>query len=114
MVNVGLSNVSNAVPAPLRPLLNRTYLVMLMAVGVDAVIMDPLDHDLMEWIRVVQQRDGTSGLNTLLLKLHDTVQAGAELEPSDVDFSDPEQVAVWKTVQVLLNKVIYTDSYLRL
>jgi hypothetical protein len=27
---------------------------------------------------------------------------------------DPEQIAIWKTVQVLLNKVIYTDSYLRL
>jgi hypothetical protein len=25
---------------------------------------------------------------------------------------DPEQAAVWKTVQVLLNKVIYADSYL--
>jgi len=31
-----------------------------------------------------------------------------------VDMSDPQQVEVWKTVQVLLNKVIYTDSYLRL
>jgi hypothetical protein len=36
-----------------------------------------------------------------------------ELEPSDVDMSDPEQVDIWKTVQVLLNKVIFTDSYLR-
>jgi hypothetical protein len=27
---------------------------------------------------------------------------------------DPQQVEIWKTVQVLLNKVIYTDSYLRL
>ncbi len=36
-----------------------------------------------------------------------------ELEPSDVDMSDPEQADIWKTVQVLLNKIIYTDSYLR-
>jgi hypothetical protein len=28
--------------------------------------------------------------------------------------SDPQQADIWKTVQVLLNKVIYTDSYLRL
>ncbi len=114
LVNVGLSNVSNAVPAPLRPLLNRTYLVMLMAVGVDAVILDPLDHDLMETIRIVQQRDASTPLGALYLKLHDAVAAGGELEPSDVDLSDPDQAAVWKTVQVLLNKVIYTDSYLRL
>ena len=35
-----------------------------------------------------------------------------ELSKSDVDEDDPEQVAIWKTVQVLLNKVIYADSYL--
>lgn len=113
LVNVGLSNVSNAVPAPLRPLLNRTYLVMLMAVGVDAVILDPLDRELMETIRIVQQRDASTPLGALYLKLHDAVAAGGELEPSDVDLNDPAQAAVWKTVQVLLNKVIYTDSYLR-
>ena len=27
--------------------------------------------------------------------------------------TDPEQADIWKTVQILLNKVIYADSYLR-
>jgi hypothetical protein len=36
-----------------------------------------------------------------------------ELQPEDVDMDDPEQAAIWKTVQVLLNKVIYTDAYLQ-
>ena len=36
-----------------------------------------------------------------------------ELQPEDVDMGDPEQAAIWKTVQILLNKVIYTDAYLR-
>jgi hypothetical protein len=31
----------------------------------------------------------------------------------DVDLNDPKQVDVWKTVQVLQNKVIYADSYLQ-
>ncbi|MBI3762307.1 MAG: hypothetical protein HY260_10665 [Chloroflexi bacterium] len=114
MVNAGLSNVSNQVPTPMRPLLNRTYLVMLMAVGLDAAIIDPLDHELMETIRIVQQRDGSTPAGALYLKLHDAVAAGAELEPTDVDMNDPKQAEIWKTVQVLLNKVIYTDSYLRL
>jgi hypothetical protein len=35
-----------------------------------------------------------------------------ELSIDDVDMSDPQQAAVWKTVQILLNKVIYADSYL--
>jgi hypothetical protein len=49
----------------------------------------------------------------LLLNLYDAVAAGEELSPDAVDFSDPDQLAIWKTVQILLNKVIYADSYLR-
>ena len=114
LTNGGLSNVSNAVPAEMRPLLNRTYMVMLMGAGIDIVIADPLDAALMEWIRVVEARDDSSALNRLLLTLHDRVAAMEELQPEDVDMSDPQQADIWKTVQVLLNKIIYTDSYLRL
>jgi cobalamin-dependent methionine synthase I len=109
----GLSNVSNKVPAESRSLLNRTYLAMLMSVGLDAIIADPLDRRLMEVIRVVEQRDDGTPVGRLLLALYDATAAQQELEPSQVDMSDPEQVAIWKTVQVLLNKTIFTDSYLR-
>jgi len=113
LTNAGLSNVSNQVPHKLRPLLNRTYMVMLMGAGVDMVIADPLDRDLMEWIRIVEERDDSTAVGRLLLKLHDAVANMEELQPEDVDFDDPEQVDIWKTVQVLLNKVIYSDAYLR-
>lgn len=113
LTNGGLSNVSNAVPHEMRPLLNQTYMVMLMGAGIDMVIADPLDEALMEWIRIVEERDDSTTLNQLLLKLHDRVEAMEELQPEDVDMSDPMQADIWKTVQVLLNKVIYTDSYLR-
>jgi hypothetical protein len=36
-----------------------------------------------------------------------------ELEAGDVDMNEPDQVAIWKTYQVLMNKIIYTDNYLR-
>ena len=111
---VGLSNVSNQVPVPMRSLLNRTYLAMLLAVGLDAAIVDPLDEKQMQVLRWIETRDESVGLARLYLRLFDAVAAGAELEPSSVEMSDPEQVEVWKTVQVLQNKVIYTDSYLRL
>ncbi len=114
MTVVGLSNVSNQVPAEMRPLLNRVYMVMLMAVGLDAAIVDPLDKDLMEAIRIVEARDESTPVGALYLKLHDAVAAGEELEPDQVNLADPLQADVWKSVQVLLNKVIYTNSYLRL
>ncbi len=114
MTVVGLSNVSNQVPAEMRPRLNQVYMVMLMAVGLDAAILDPLDRKLMDIIRIVETRDSSTPVGALYLKLHDAVAAGEELQPEDVDMSDAEQVEIWKTVQVLLNKIIYTDSYLRL
>ncbi len=112
-VNVGLSNVSNQVPADMRPLLNRVYCVMLMGVGMNTMIADPLDRKLAEFIRIVEKRDQSTSLGRLLLALHDAVQGGEELSAAAVDMSDPDQVAIWKTVQILLNKVIYADSYLR-
>jgi 5-methyltetrahydrofolate corrinoid/iron sulfur protein methyltransferase len=46
---VGLSNVSQG--AVNRPLVNRTYLVMAMAMGVNAAILDPFDRELMDGLR---------------------------------------------------------------
>lgn len=114
MTVVGLSNVANQVPYEMRPLLNRVFAVMLMGAGLDAAILDPLDKDLMEAIRVVEERDDSTAVGALYLKLHDAVAAMEELQPDQVDMSDPLQADIWKTVQVLMNKIIYTDSYLRL
>ncbi len=114
LVSVGLSNVSNAVPREMRPLLNRVYMVMLMAAGVDMMIADPLDEDLKETIRILEERDASTPVGQVYLTLYDRTVEMGELEPDDVDMRDPDQVAIYKTVQVLLNKVIYTDSYLRL
>ena len=113
MTTCGLSNVSNQVPQDRRSLLNRVYLAMLMAVGLDSAIGDPLDKELMNVIRIVDQRDDSTSAGALLLTLHDRVAAMEELEPSDVDMSDPDQSAIWKTYQVLMNKIIYTPDYLR-
>jgi 5-methyltetrahydrofolate corrinoid/iron sulfur protein methyltransferase len=113
MTTCGLSNVSNRVPHENRSLLNRTYLVMLMAAGLDTAIADPLDIELMNVLRIIEQRDDSTAAGSLLLTLYDRTSAMEELEQSDVDMSEPDQVAIWKTVQVLLNKVIYSDSYLR-
>lgn len=46
---VGLSNISNATKN--RPLINRTYLTMLMAVGLSAAICDPEDVELVHAVK---------------------------------------------------------------
>jgi 5-methyltetrahydrofolate corrinoid/iron sulfur protein methyltransferase len=113
MTNAGLSNVSNAVPREMRPLINCAYGVMLMAAGVDYVIADPLDDQLKAFIRIVNERDDGTSVGKLILTLYDNTIAMEKLTAEDVDMNDPEQVAIFKTVQILYNDIIYTDSYLR-
>jgi cobalamin-dependent methionine synthase I len=113
-ISVGLSNVSNSVPHENRPLINRTYCAMLMGVGLSTMIADPLDSKLKETIRVIEQRDDSTPVGRLYLKIADRIAASEVPAIDDVDMSDPEQAAIWKTVQILLNKVIYADAYLQL
>ena len=76
------------------------------------MIADPLDEELIDVINTVENRDESTPVKALYVKINDRVSAMEEPQVSDVDLSDPEQAAIWKTVQILLNKVIYADSYL--
>lgn len=112
-ISVGISNVSNAVSNENRPLINRVYLAMLMGVGLQMMIATPLDAKLMETIRIIEERDLSTPVGRLYLKITDRTAASEELSIEDVDLADPEQAAIWKTTQILLNKVIYAESYLQ-
>ncbi len=112
-ISVGLSNVSNAVPDENRSLINRVYCAMLMGVGLQMIIADPFDAAQNEVIRVIEKRDDSTPVGKLYLTISDRIAAMEEPSIDDVDMADPEQAAIWKTVQVLLNKVIYADSYLQ-
>jgi hypothetical protein len=76
------------------------------------MIASPFDRELKEVVRVIETRDESTPVGRLYLKIADRIAAMEEPLPEDVDLSDPEQVAIWKTVQILLNKVIYADGYL--
>jgi len=112
MTTVGLSNISNSVPHENRSLLNRTYLVMLMACGLDSAIADPLDVAQNEVIRIVEERDASTGIGRAYLALYDVVAGMEEFTPDHVDMSDPDQLAIYKTVRILENRVIYAHGYL--
>jgi hypothetical protein len=77
------------------------------------MIANPLDIPQQDMIRIIENRDDSTPVGRLYLKIADRTAAMEELSPEDVDFSDPEQVAIWKTIQILLNKVIYADGYLQ-
>jgi 5-methyltetrahydrofolate corrinoid/iron sulfur protein methyltransferase len=111
---VGLSNVSNGVPKENRSLIYSTYAVMLLAAGLDAAIVDATDERLKDWVRIVEERDDSTPVGSLLVNLYDCTAAMEELDPSNVHMDDPEQAAIFKTVQILQNKIIYADGYLQI
>jgi 5-methyltetrahydrofolate corrinoid/iron sulfur protein methyltransferase len=112
-ISIGLSNVSNAVPRENRQLINQVYCAMLMGVGLEMMIADPLDEELKETIRIIEESDESTPVGKLYVKIAERSANMEEPTVEDVDLSDPPQVDIWKTVQVLLNKVIYADSYLQ-
>jgi 5-methyltetrahydrofolate corrinoid/iron sulfur protein methyltransferase len=111
-ISVGLSNVSNAVPNENRPLINRVYLAMLMGVGLQMMIANPFDKEQNDVIRWIETKDTSSPLAKVYNKIAERTAAGEEPQMEDFDLKNADQSAIWKTTQILLNKVIYADGYL--
>jgi cobalamin-dependent methionine synthase I len=99
---VGLSNISNGVPAHLRPILNRTYLVMLGRSGLYSAIADPLDEELMAFIK-----GEISNVTDLIYRTMD----GEEIDLSSLS---QKEVAYVKTTKVLMAQTLYSDAWLEI
>lgn len=110
---VHLDDIADGVADVAKPYVSQAFTTILLSAGVDALVANPLDPDLMEVIRVVRERDAVTAYDRLLLRLHDATGAGVPLDIASVDQSDPKQVALYKTVEVLANQIIYADSYLK-
>ena len=97
---VGLSNISNGVPNELRPLLNRTYLVMLQRNGLYSAIADPLDKELVSLVR---------GEMPEIVKLIERTMDGEDMDLSSVS---PKELDYVKTAKVLMGETLYSDAWL--
>jgi len=98
----GLSNVSNGAPEHLRPILNQTFLMMLMHCGVEGAIVDAFDKDLKDIARAKR-----SGVFELVGKIMNQ-------EPIDTSKLSKEAMDYYKTANVLVGKSLYSDSWLEL
>lgn len=99
---VGLSNVSNGTPDNLRPVLNRTYLMMLMKYGLYAAIVDAFDSELIDIAR---------GRKPNLMQLVHKMMDG---EKPDMASLTPEELKYAKTVRVLNGESLYSHSWLEI
>jgi len=99
---VGLSNISNGTPTPLRPWLNRVYLIMLMRYGLYSAIVDAFDPDLIDIAR---------GKRPEIVNLVCQVMDG---EKPDLSSLSEEEVKYVKTARVLTGESLYSHSWLEI
>jgi len=98
----GLSNISNGPPDHLRPILNATYMVMLEKHGMYSCIADPMDDQLIDIAKGNRQ------------DIVDLIYDIMDGEEPDRDSLSKELQDYAKTVDVILGKTLYSDSWLEL
>ena len=98
----GLSNISNGPPSHLRPILNQTYMVMLQKCGMYSVISDPLDEKLTAIAKGERQ------------DIVDLIYAMMDGNDPDIASLSKEMQDYAKTVNVILGKTLYSDSWLEI
>ncbi len=98
----GLSNISNGPPEHLRPILNQTYMVMLQKCGMQSVIADPLDDQLIDIAKGNRQ------------DIVDLIYKAMDGEDPDMGSLSKELQDYVKTVNVILGKTLYSDSWLEI
>jgi len=98
----GLSNISNGPPDNLRPILNQTYMVMLEKQGMRSVIADPLDDQLIDIAKGKRQ------------DIVDLIYGMLDGNEPDIAGLSKEMQDYAKTVNVILGKSLYSDSWLEI
>jgi cobalamin-dependent methionine synthase I len=99
---VGLSNISNGTPDQLRPVLNRTYLIMLMKYGLYSAIVDAYDKELLTIAK--------GGMPEIVNLVHRVMDG----EEPNLKTLSPKESEYVKTTKVLLGKSLYSHSWLEL
>jgi len=110
---VHLDDLADGVADAARPYVTQAYLTMVLAAGVDALVANASDPDVLDVLRIVQERDPVTDYDRLLLRLFDVTKAEATLDLGFVNQADPEQVKLYKTVRVLTNELLYAGGYLQ-
>ncbi len=106
---IGLSNISNG--AVLRPLLNRVFAVLAYGAGLDAVILDAKDTELVRILKMLDSKKIASDVDNLYINLADMISNFGEIEDIDFDKKSKEQSEIIKAARILLNKEVYSHSF---
>ena len=107
---IGLSNISNGSPKELRPLINRVYLTMAAGCGLDSAIVDACDKELIETVKMLDSSNPQSSTDELLFNLYNMMVNFDDLGNISYNKSNEEEVKIFKTAEILMNKHIYSHN----
>jgi len=98
----GLSNSSNGVPDEIRPIINRTYVIMLQRYGMASAIVDAFDLDL---------ADVVNGKKPEAVKIVYDIMDGKSV---DIPAMSKEMQNYAKTARVIMGQVLFSNSWLEI
>jgi hypothetical protein len=98
-------------PSNLRPLINRVYAVMAYGAGLDAVILDAKDSELLRILKMLKNNSPSDVVDNLYIRLSNIVQNFGEIEDVEFDKNSVIEQNIYKAALVLSNKNIYSDSF---
>ena len=110
---IGLSNISNGCLNDVRPLINRVYAVLAYGAGLDAVIMDAKDTELVRIFRMLESNKPQVEVDNLYLTLAKMSSEFSDFKKIDYDVDNKEQASIVKTVEILTGQKIYSHSFTR-
>lgn len=108
---IGLSNISNGLPKSIKPLMNRVFGVLAFGAGLDAVIMDAGDLELIRIFKMLESETPDMPEDELYLNLSNMVKTFEDLSCIKFDKNSIKEQNIFKTAEILLNKKIYSDSF---
>ena len=98
----GLSNSSNGVPDEIRPIINRTYVIMLQRYGMASAIVDAFDLDL---------ADVVNGKKPEAVKIVYDIMDGKSV---NIPAMSKEMQNYAKTARVIMGQVLFSNSWLEI
>ena len=112
LTTIGLSNISNGAPKHLRSLINIVYMTMAMGAGLDSVIVDIFDNELLRVHKMLVNNKPQTSYDNVYLNIYNTIQNYGEIDDIVYDSDDKEQEKIIKTAKILMNKEIYSACYI--
>lgn len=115
---IGLSNISNGCPKETRPLINRVFLALAMGAGLDSAIVDGLDNETIRVYNMLKEYESScfvskNGVDTLYCSLYNALNTFFDVDEIEFDRNDINQVNIVKCARILLNREIYSHSFIK-